>query len=125
MTCTKPEGEVGKARDDGPCSRSSHALVFAGFVGVADAVDACQTRAFDVGDGIADECGLGGVGVEGLDGFVDQVRAGFEERGVAAGAGEDRAGSIIQAVAGKVGPDGAFGIVADDGGGAAGFAAGG
>ena len=68
---TKTEREVGEGGDYGYCSGRGHAFVFAGFVGVADAVDACQVGAFDVGDGVADEGGGGGVGVEGVDGFVD------------------------------------------------------
>ena len=45
-----------------------------------------------------------------------------EKRGVVAGAGEDRAGSIIEAVPGEIELDGALGVVADDGDGPAGFA---
>jgi hypothetical protein len=47
-------------------------------VGIADARDSGAMSRLDVGEGVADEGSGGGVGVQSVDGFVDQVRAGLE-----------------------------------------------
>ncbi len=46
---------VGEAVDDGACPCFAQAFSFAGFAGVADAVDPGEAGALDVGHGIADE----------------------------------------------------------------------
>jgi hypothetical protein len=53
------------------------------------------------------------------------MRTGLEKRGIVAGAGEDWAGSVVQAVPDKLGPDGTFGVIADYGCNAAVFVTGG
>jgi len=64
-------------------------LGFVGLVGVADGGDTWGVGCLDVGGGVADEDGSGGIGVEAVDGVGDQVRVGFEAGDVGMGAGGD------------------------------------
>jgi hypothetical protein len=50
---------------------------FAGFVGVADALDVGEVGGLDVGHGVADECAFAEVGIEGVNCPDDQVGTGL------------------------------------------------
>ena len=83
--CAKRKSQVGEAVDDGACPGGGEAFSFAGFVGVADALNTGEVSGLDVGHGVADECGFAWLGVEGMYCLGDQVRAGLEEGGVMVG----------------------------------------
>lgn len=55
-----------------------HALALARLVGVTDGGHAREVGCLDVGEGITNEGGGGGVGVQAADCLIDQVRAGLE-----------------------------------------------
>jgi hypothetical protein len=93
--CAEPESQVGEAVDDGACTGGDEEFSLAGFVGVADALDAGEAGALDVGHGIADECAFAGLGVEGANCLGDQVGAGLEEGGVVVGPRDDEVDPVV------------------------------
>ena len=105
--CAKRESQVGEAVNDGACSGSGKAFTVAGFIGVADALNAGEVRSLDVGHGVADERAFAGFGAEGVCRLGDQVRAGLEEGWVVVSPGDHEADPVVQAVAGQVGVDSA------------------
>jgi hypothetical protein len=105
--CAERESDFGEAVDDSACPGSGEAVSFAGFVGVADALDCGKAGGLHVSHGVADECAFAWLGLKCFYCAGDQVRAGFEEGGVVVGPRNHQADPVVHAVARKIGVDSA------------------
>jgi hypothetical protein len=76
--CSERYSKVRQAGNYGTRSRNAETFVLTWFVGIADALDASEAGAFNVGDRVANECAASWIGIQYMNGLLNQVRVWFE-----------------------------------------------